>query len=83
MKVRTRPQENHTIVLEKGIPIPENRGRPYSYPWKEMKVGESFLFDPNLQKKSCYQVGYDANRRGHGRFIVRKTDEGYRCWRIE
>jgi hypothetical protein len=70
------------IVLDRGIPIPETRGRPSQYPWTKMDVGDSFLFPDERTRSVCYQNAANASKRLGRKFITRCTKEGYRCWRI-
>ena len=75
-----------TVEIDKGIPIPESRGRGgISYPWKQMEVGDSFLLrDPKLSRGSNIS---QANRLyAPKRFTTRVINEGgrrvRRVWRV-
>jgi hypothetical protein len=78
-----------TIKIDKGIPIPERqdrRGRGYKYPFQYMEVGDSFLFPDNKpsNKTTVYSIAFAWNKKYAPRqMAVRKTEEGYRCWRIK
>jgi len=67
-----------TIKIEKGIPLPGFNRR--SYPWVELKKGESFLV-----KTANQGLRTQASRaaRAYGRkFAVRKVEGGMRVWRV-
>ena len=68
------------VRIDKNIPIPAAKSK---YPFREMEVGDSFLC-PKESGKNIYSAAGQANARIKGRrFIVRKTDDGYRVWRVE
>ena len=69
------------VEIEKGIPMPVNR-KPNIYPWKEMEIGDSFLFTGNAA--SAYSTTGNTNRVIHDRkFAARKMKDGtMRVWRI-
>jgi hypothetical protein len=48
-----------------------------------MKIGDSFLFPEWVQAKSCRAMAYSVGRRMQRKFIVRKVEDGLRCWRVE
>jgi hypothetical protein len=83
MKTRNHIPSEH-IVADSKHPIPANigAGRPPKYPWATMKIGDSFLFPDHLKSQSCYNIAKYGGLRNGVKFSVRKTDEGYRCWRI-
>ena len=73
------------LVIDGDIQVPEGgsgRGRPSPYPWRDMKVGDSFftLF-PGVRGAVQY-----AQRKKYGRYTVRKRKEdgvvGFRVWRV-
>lgn len=76
-----------SIRIEKGIPMPTvtTRGLEGSskvkYPWRKMEIGDSFLFPTEIQRQS-YAAATQASRLTGFRFAVRRTDAGYRCWRV-
>lgn len=72
--------------IEKGVKLPQKN----SYPFKEMKVGDSFSFDASLrQSVATNSIRYTkqyAGIQGKSKFSVRKDplDENKcRCWRIK
>jgi hypothetical protein len=66
-----------TIEIESDIPLPE------LYPFAKMKVGDSFLIPPEKSKGSATVSAYRYGASSGKKFTIRKTDKGYRCWRIE
>lgn len=67
------------IQIDKNIPVPFHATK---YPWMEMEVSDSFLL-PAGKEKTAGSFATQANKRYAPRkFVVRKTEEGYRCWRI-
>jgi len=82
-------QASAVISIEKGIPMPPAKGRgvaggrPEIYPWNKMKIGDSFLFPALRDHRSAYSAAYQATKNSQGKkFQVRKTSDGYRCWRV-
>lgn len=66
--------------IEKDIPVPNIAGRGRTkYPFHELEVGDS-LFSESI---SIRQAAYAFARRKGIKVTVRKTDNGYRVWRIE
>lgn len=74
------------MQIEKGVPIPENRGvgnnpkQPSKYPWQQLEVGDSFAaeVEPDVLRASAYKRG----RKYGERYVVRSEDGGSRCWRV-
>ena len=64
------------MKIDNGIPIPPTCR---VYPWGEMEVGDSVLFDNGLPGMAARKWGRKHNKK----FVGRKTDEGYRIWRTE
>ena len=72
------------IAIQKGIPVPKRAfGRTCRYPWHEMEVGDSFLFPVNVSPSFCYGAASRASQTYGKKFVVRKTTEGFRCWRVQ
>ena len=68
--------------VESGIPLPKKKIAG-NFPFDNMKVGDSFL----LNGKAPQTVGYLAavfarQQEPKWKFTIRKTEQGYRCWRI-
>lgn len=70
------------IKIDTGVPM--NRGTNAKYPWKEMNVGDSFVFPETVKITSVYAFATQANKNHAPRkFATRKQADGtYRCWRI-
>lgn len=71
------------IKIEKNVSIPENSKFGAKYPYRQMKVGDSFLYPkgtlPNTARAGAIQMG----KRTGWKFIVRMVAQGLRCWRVE
>ncbi len=71
------------IKIDKGIeaPIKPKSGRRTKNPFREMEVGDSFLFET---KKACsaYSMTSAAAKKLGINLTVMKTAQGYRVWRI-
>ena len=65
------------IKIESGIPMPAK------FPFAEMKVGDSFLVPEGMNKSTVAVYANRHAKKTGTKFTVRKTAEGYRCWRIE
>ncbi len=74
------------MKIEKGIPCPYSaKADGLKYPFKEMKVGDSFLLSQEMNPMSvrnCYFQFLYREKLGW-KFTVKKTIEGYRCWRLK
>jgi len=72
-----------TIVVEKSIQHPGGVRRGWGrYPWETMEVGDSFLVPEDVAIDSARSGATIAGRKHNRKFSIRKTDNGYRCWRI-
>lgn len=70
--------------IERGIAMPETRGRHRKYPLHEMQVGDSFAISNADVTKLRNAVSWFGTRKGR-KYSIRCIDpvEGkYRCWRI-
>jgi hypothetical protein len=73
---------NGGIKIDRNVDMPDKRdGAGRKYPWVEMKIGDSFLFPAHVT--APHSMAIHAARRYERKFSVRKTAEGYRCWRVE
>lgn len=63
--------------------IPElAKGRPQTYPWETMGIGESFLHrSPNMRsvRRACWRAGMQY----HKRYAARREGDGIYVYRIE
>lgn len=76
------------FTIEKDVPIDaaaERRGRPASYPFKQMDVGDSFEFDGGEEARRKVVSAFSNWGRGRGvKFCTKRIGEGtFRCWRIK
>lgn len=69
------------IKIESGIPIPEPRGKEARFPFRDMKVGDSFL--TKVEQRLVAAAASDYGRRNGIKFATRKVLGGTRCWRTE
>jgi len=71
--------------IDKGVTKPERgrgRGRPDKYPWKAMKIGDSFFVPTGEEFKGIRGATAAATKRhAPKRFSSRKVDGGIRVWR--
>lgn len=68
------------IKIERGVPIPEARGKGHSAVLRKMKKGESALFPTKIGSihSLLRQCGFGA-----GDFTCRTVDGGVRVWRLK
>lgn len=72
-----------TYTIEKNVPLPspQRAGRPAKYPWREMRVGDSFVIDKPTQQAATR--GREAGRSLGMKFSCRKIDANHtRIWRV-
>lgn len=67
------------MKIEKGVPMPP---RGYDLPFEQMAVGDSFLLPKAVSAGYCRQLINLAQKRLSRKFSLRRTADGYRCWRI-
>jgi hypothetical protein len=68
------------LEIEKGVPFaaPNYASK---WPFAKMEVGDSFLVPLELKSK-CVNSASQFGGRNNMKFSIRKTPDGYRCWRI-
>lgn len=72
------------LVIEKGVPVPTPRNRTILVSWADMEVGDSVHFPAaEYRREQLYQASCQYGRRNGKKFSVRKTDTGWRVWRVE
>jgi len=69
--------KSESYQIEKGVPIPVVACR--KFPLNEMEPEESF----SLSAKEVKNAQNAIHRFGKGKFIIRKWENAYRCWRIK
>lgn len=70
-----------SYVIEQGVPLIKNNGRPASEERKAMRslqVGDSFLIDDERRAQHARWLGPKLE----GTFSIRKVREGWRVWRL-
>lgn len=72
---------NDELTITEGVPMPKDERRT-RYPFRKMKVGDSFLVNFNDWDK-VRSASYQWGRRHKKTFTCRRTEEGIRCWRTE
>lgn len=73
------------IKVDKQKPIPEMKRGPVSkYPFKDLKVGDSFLIPDKAKKNGIYSslANFNKGRRNPIKITIRTEDQGLRVWRI-
>lgn len=71
------------IQIDKGIPIPKTEKDNHlknTYPFKTMKIGESFLLPKAVNTARSY--AFKAAKLFKMKFVVKAVKEGVRIWRI-
>ncbi len=74
----------NAIRIEAGVAMPEawaSKGTS-KYPFKDMKVGDSFLVPEGTSRGAIQSAAYYAGNTLSAKFVVRVTPEGLRCWRV-
>lgn len=77
---------NMKVNIDKGIVIPNKRtdGRPYKYPWHELKIGDSFLME-NDHSASSMLKAYNSKLPKPKRIKIKTCVEKgkRRVWRVK
>lgn len=72
------------VKIDKNIPFPkgiEGRGKKSKYPWKELNVGESFVYGGDVINAQAAATYYN-NKTGNI-FRARAHNGGVRVWRTK
>lgn len=75
--------------IERNIPLPDQtRGLRNKYPWKQMKIDESFLvpcgsWETPEVMNSLTSCRAGAQRNTGFKFALRKVKDGIRVWRTK
>lgn len=72
------------INIEKGIPIPNTKGRKSKYPFDKMEVGDSFKLK-DVPKNTVLNAANSWAKRNKKKvkFTIRFIDNVTRIWRIK
>lgn len=75
-----------SLMIEKNIPLPSRDTgigeRRRKYPFNEMVSGDSFLVN-GARVESIRSAMYAYGKKHGKKFSMRKTDDGYRIWRMD
>ena len=68
--------------IESNVPVPDTKNA--SYPFAEMKVGESVFFEnmDGHQRHRVSSAAYAVGNRKKWKFSCRTVDGGLRIWRV-
>ena len=77
-----------SVPIEKKVPVlPKRSGKlpgTVKYPWRDMEVGDSFLFPEGTRGSIGGRMAYAHRILPGSRFVSRKDDDDrVRCWRIK
>lgn len=67
--------------IDKDVPIISSDTVKLRWPFGEMEVGDSFLIPEDIKPRVISAASYYGLRHKK-KFSIRKTTDGYRCWRI-
>lgn len=70
------------ITIEKNIPIPTKAGRYNRYPFKQLKINESFFVPKGNRNNVSVAMAYFHRKNTNKRFVSRTVDNGIRVWRV-
>jgi len=75
------------VRVDKGIKMPSpdmtHGGRRSIYPWRDMEIGDSFLFPETMSSTVASSYAATAGKNMNRKFATRKIGRRVRCWRIE
>ena len=68
------------VPIDRGVPLAQNRAK---YPWRGMRIGDSFLVTDGVGVKSAAAMATNAAVRMGGKFSARIDCDGrVRIWRV-
>ena len=65
------------MKIDKNIPLPRK------WPFEHMEIGDSFLLAKDIKRSAVAVSASRFGNKNNVKFSIRKTPEGYRCWRIK
>ena len=69
------------MKIEKNVPMPP---RGYDLPFDQMEVGDSFVLPEKVSHGYARGLIHKFQKtNGKKKFSLRRTETGYRCWRME
>lgn len=69
-----------TVKIDKNVPYPPAGKK---LPFDQMEIGDSFLVPAGISHHYTRQLIHVAQKRLAWKFSLRRTREGYRCWRVD
>ena len=70
------------MKIETDVPLPDS-SRARKYPFLEMEVGQSVLFEDEEVNGRAYRAAMSTGRRHNQKYVARREDNGLRIWRAE
>lgn len=64
--------------VESGVPLPTGSGKRYVFPFRTMKVGDSFVVPSAKQRESARAAAINASVK----IITRTEGDSFRIWRV-
>lgn len=79
----SKKKSNGMVSIDKNIPMPQKgRGRPATYPWGDMKVGDSV--QTNCKAGAAAAKSWAIRNGSRAKFAQRISENGKaRVWRIK
>lgn len=78
------------FAIERHVPMPKRTsplsGRPATYPFARMKVGDSFFISTHKRKKQVASAAANWARHQENGWkfsVLTMPDKTYRCWRVK
>jgi hypothetical protein len=76
------------IKIEKDVPVPKNITRKSKYPFREMKIGDSFFVKDKedikkTQRKMAAVAYMFCKKNSEYKFKTQALEAGVRVWRVK
>ena len=72
------------FCVECGIKIPKPSRKVVKYPFREMKIGDSFFVDSEGRRGKAHQAAkMFRSRNKEYKFLVEYENNGIRIWRVK
>jgi hypothetical protein len=65
------------------IKIESNRPLPVKFPFEQMQIGDSFAVPEGVTRAAVSVAAWRYGKATGKKLTVRKTPEGFYCWRIK
>lgn len=79
-RVATDLFEGPSVEIDRGVPLPTDGQKHPRFPWRKLKIGESFFCQVKPSYISTY--AHQAAKATGRRFAWRREADGVRVWRI-